>query len=345
MSKKISKNAKKKNRLQGSSPDKKKQYGMVNEIFKSKAEKNTEQPITTGKNFDREELEDYINQVSNYYYKEIDESVSMRLNRHRDDISREFNNAFSEKKLKKLFESITSAQLDTIAKLEAEIESDKDKINKLVQSSEKAREDFDNKTKNLVHREELEKAEKKAEEHYANLKIADEKINKLNAELSEKKVENEMFKEGLKSIENENEKIKQIFGSDLKYNLGEQQRMIKTIAYLLDGLETSRKSQENPESEEIYTDQFEVNVVLYISSILAEFGINSEGFESLMDSINKKLVTYKIDDPIPIDGPMDPQKHKQLNPPHDTFVKKYYSLSITHKKLNTIARKALIEAD
>jgi len=317
----------------------------LSQIF-SPIEINMKEQTKTNQDDRIRKFEEYLNELLYQNSQDIYNNISSKLTIQRTDTINDFKNVFSDEKLKIIFEKLLASKDDEIEILNDQNVDLIRENNGYKEELSGSKDDIEREKKKLDndHKELLEQAERKVTEHFANWQNAKSTINSLKTDLSEKDDENNILIKGLESIEKDNRKINEIFG-EINYDIGDQTVLIKNIAFLLIGLEKAREYQENPESAEIFNDQYEVNIALYISSLAAQFGIDTPNFDTLLDGINKHLVKYKIDTPAPIDSPMDPNKHKQINPPNDTFVKKYHSLSITHKSLNTIARKALIEAD
>ena len=65
-----------------------------------------------------------------------------------------------------------------------------------------------------------------------------------------------------------------------------QYKIIKTITYLLYGFE---KIAQNRNNERIFTERFETNIALYISSLVVQFGIEDEKLKEIISKINLRL--------------------------------------------------------
>ena len=89
-----------------------------------------------------------------------------------------------------------------------------------------------------------------------------------------------------------------------------QYKIIKTITYLLYGFE---KIAQNRNNERIFTERFETNIALYISSLVVQFGIEDEKLKEIISKINLRLKKVNIDEPDGIGVLVEDGKHEKAN--------------------------------
>ena len=118
-------------------------------------------------------------------------------------------------------------------------------------------------------------------------------------------------------------------------------KIIKIISYLLDGLE---EIGGNSKIERIFTDSFETNIALYISSLLVKFGTDDEKIKDVISKVNERLKKLNIIEPDPEGHSIQDDQHERANPGGGFVIKEYHTLAISKKEGNKIVRKALVQS-
>ena len=297
-------------------------------------------------------------------------SVQKELKKHRDQIKQ----IVSPNQLKNIFEELLSEKNKKIKKSDSKLQDydglladAADQIKDLKKELDKIKKRHTNDydliekgfTQNILNlNEDIIDLKEKERAFNEKLNLKDqEKETELREQKQKHQTEldnNNQELEKYKGIEDELNKdvstVTDYFGNELyEYSLENspnetglpiKYKIIKTISYLLNGLEEIGGNSKN---ERIFTDSFETNIALYISSLLVQFNIEDEKINDIIAKVNERLKKYNINEPGRLGDFVEDDKHEKANQ-GGAIIKKYYTLAISKKEGNQIVRKALVQS-
>ena len=145
----------------------------------------------------------------------------------------------------------------------------------------------------------------------------------------------------------------EVFGGDSNVELlkilddDEKFRVLRNLLFELNKYgDTKKLIEEHDSLKKVFDNNFKLNIVVSITKLLAEYGIDTAGFEDIRSNLNYTLdPPYSIKKPRPKEQEFDPDAHQATTEDYVGLIKNYITLTIENTETGNISVKAIVECD